>query len=1336
MSTALITVIPSPAVGNVYTTDFTFNVLLTSDASVASTIWDLGDGTLVYNKQTVTHTYNYPGIYTVQLTSTDIVGNIATTFQLITADYAIRDSIVFTQVPDDFANPGVTTNTPFKVTVTTAQISSSLVIDLFAVNSKSVPFQFVPEHWNFLTPTWKFLDENSNFITSISAKSNPIYINGKVAAISGEATFYFVDDIPTGNPKDNCPVLITATLQTSGFTYPKDSNVYTYSSFANSEVKTAILWQVNDIVPDRLKITENYLADIYPYKWQDIKIPFLISYHGDRSSKINGAETGTSGILFSYPATNTIGQLSSVNVELLSTDGFIIDEAPLYFKSTDSNGFNIGGYIFTTLTPLSVIDTTAIQATATVFTDVDTTLKTPFPVGYAPNAYAWISNPEQNTINKVLLVPSPSNCTTIQQYKDEQILADGFIKTVNVPGVSDLGTLNYTMSGFSGIYGMAIDPRNYNLVAADAELDRLYRFSSSGDITNVYDLSSIGDYTPTQKMFFQWTWTTPSPVVSASYYTLYSPNPVSTNSNNYILLVGGAIQPNNLIEIDPIRNAFKILVDPVYPPQNLRIDLIEIFSPQLPEKYISTLTNWVSTGLAGTTAFLLTGSPDLSIDPNRYIVSIDGVLQNSNTYTINNTTKTVMYSASLPADSTLQVLYIPSSIITPSNWIGTTTQLTSSINLSGESFINDSNSGILVNIGGAIQAPNSYELDYINRNVNFTSSISANIPYSITQYSTIENVKRYPAYTPSSITLDSNSNIWVTLFNAVSVLKFDSNFNLLKGIAPDNVKWLARNNTVNPDNIDYQSSQFGNTLTPLTTADYYVNEFFLKPPALETDKNDNVWVTYANPLCSMLVKYDNIGNLLTTVTLDQYSVPVSLVINSENNIWVANSYNTSLTGGSLQLFSSTGTLLSAVTGITHPGYLAVDNNDNVWFTHGIRDIGYVTTNGNTFSWRISADNDYIISNTLSTANIKDDEELGGLSVDVYNRVWVIDSIKNKAYIFPSSTTIDNNNVRTVLIRPNAPINYQLDRVNSNTIKDVVGDYKYKSAQAAGDWTGNHWYQKYANISNVLSATITGTSTPFSVSNFANTNEIFRINENFNNADYLKQLALPENLKQNTVLFDSFFSAAVGNATLSANQDLGQTVYERIANFVYNHSDVDTCNTEQLISLANLTNTSSVNYGSEYPTDIQKYIDISSVPKTKLWGIKSPVPVIEESLGNELNTQTAILTAGTKIILKSKFDSSLTLYIVPTLLNVPASAAYVYPLSSLLGVGFVQPVTKNYFFYDFNPFYTDTFVENLIDWENPNTTLSPYTSSTQEWYGNNGIIERTFNYLLTKNLFVK
>jgi len=76
------------------------------------------------------------------------------------------------------------------------------------------------------------------------------------------------------------------------------------------------------------------------------------------------------------------------------------------------------------------------------------------------------------------------------------------------------------MTGFSGIYGIAIDPRDYSIVAADAEADMLYRFTNTGVLTASYNLYNYDHYNPYQSTFLKETFNVTTPVLSSTTYIL------------------------------------------------------------------------------------------------------------------------------------------------------------------------------------------------------------------------------------------------------------------------------------------------------------------------------------------------------------------------------------------------------------------------------------------------------------------------------------------------------------------------------------------------------------------------------------------------------------------------------------------------------------------------------------------------------------------------------------------------------------------------------------------------------------------------------------------------
>lgn len=1353
----------SPSVGDVLATDFTVTNSTTADIAIQQYTWNFGyddDDELIYNVVNPTFIYKYPGTYTITLTAIDYDGNTSVASQQISADVVYRDYIKFVQIPDRYADPGKTTSVPFKIDVISANPDSPLIVDLFAANSKSTPYGSVPDKWNFLTPTWKFTDSNSNIINSLSVVPTPVYKNNKVVAVSGTGEFYYIDSMSTGNPVESCPLLITATLQTSGFVYHDDeSYIYPYSSYANNQtVKAGLVWQVNDLFPNLLKVTGNYVDEINPKQWNGIKTTALVTCHSNRSLIVPGSEDSTSEVIFSYPPTNAVGNKQAVILSLsgLNSSDYSIDEAPLNFQSVDGNGSRNGGYILTTVTALTTAPSTSIVAQTTAYTGVDyKTDQFVYPQGYAPNTSVWVSNPEKNTLNKITLVPYPDNCKTINYFKDNKVLVDGTIKTVDVPFLNSSSVFNYSMSGFSGIYGMAIDPRNYDLIACDAELDRIYRYSNTGELLKTFELSSIGEYDPQKKLYDYWTWQTPSPYASATNFNFYSPTIRSTNPVNYIMVLGGLIQPTDFIRITPV-NSFRIVStvpgDSLgYPPENVSLDVMQLFSPSLPNKYVDSLVYWSLSSSTPETTFTLTGSPSLSSDTGYYIVSVNGLLQSPDSYSVDDITKAITFSDYVPSNALVHIQYLPE-INPPANWIRTLTSPTTAFSLAGNpsKYRADDKSCFIVGIGGILQAPNTYNFDVSNQRLIFNTELPVNTPITVTQISVNDTINNTAAYTPAYASLDKDYNIWVSLFNSVSVLKFDKDFNLLFSVAPTGVNWQTRSNTNNPVGLDYQTAQFGATNLSANTEpfDFYTDEFFLKPPVVETDKDNNCWVTYSHPLCCLLVKYGHEGQPLTQIQLGKYSTPVDLAINSQNNVWVSNTNSSTYTytslSGCFELYdTNTSALLKRVTGISRPGQLALDRNNNLWFTHSTRRIGYYDTNTSTLStWTLDLTGGfsvYTIPSSVALSGLKtydevenqQDDEIGGIAVDVYDRVWVLDNLQNFAWVISATPNFDLAPIRYFKIIPDANIGYYVD-LNSGDTYTESGDYYYRSAQATGDWTGNRWYQKYVTPSALSAVAISGISLPFAVNNFENVNQIRRVNESFNNAEYYKSLALPENLNNNPTLFDRFFAASVGTGYLSANQDLGQTVFERIANFTQNHADIDTCNITQLLSLADQTSTPASDYSAVYPTDISNMLDIASVPRTKLWGISDDTPLMPQSIGEKYDTYSTIVTAGDKIVLKNKFDATVSVIAVP----LSGGSVTVYPLSGFEGYGFVQPVTTNYIFYKFEPVYAGNYIDNIIDWNSPYTTQTPTASTLEEWYGENGAIESAFRYLLTKNLFLK
>ena len=1071
------TVSPTSQTGDVYATDFTFTLDVPSQYT--QVVWSLGDGTYVYDTSTVTHSYQYPGIYKVSLSAWNSFGSSIIDVADIDVDYVYRDLVLFKEIPTEYGIPGLKSLKPFTVSLTSAKINEPISVVLQAFNTQSVPNYAVPDKWNFITPRWRFIDAQTDEIIEkpLEIKAIPIYKDSKVVAVSGETSFYYIDDLSTGTSlNDACPLLLSVTLSTENFSYPPESLIYPYYGYSNSEVARAVIaWQINDVIPTRLVVTENYINDIYPIKWSGIPVPIMITCEFDPAliDTFENIQLSATKVL-AYPRTNNLGSKFPVLLSLSGSQyyppsAYNIDDPVLYFKAFDEQRNSASGYLFTTITPLvptvsstplsgTIYDYSLVVTASTVATNQEEGVSTfSFPDGYAIYPYVYISHPFESSINRLNIVTYPSDCANINYYKNLGLLVEGQVSFADVPTLSSTDLVNYTLSGTAAVYGMAFNPARNKLYAADSDQDTLY----------IYDQGKV-------------------------------------------------------------------------------------------------------------------------------------------------LTKTV-YLSSITKD-------------------------------------------------------------------NYNS----------------------PAY----VSTDSKNNVWVSLYNHQRLLKFDSNLNfLLSAIPTVTIPLNATNNN------DYGG----------------IGEYFIAPPVAETDKDDNVWACFAHPLSSNLFKFNSLGTQLFRVSsLPVSSVPVAISVDVDNSIWVA-CYNSN----TIEHYTSGGNLLQRIQNIVHPSYLAIDRQSKVWYTHGYdRCSVYDTVTQQTSTWKFDGFYKTVTtsSSTLTGTDLykatHENEIWGGLAVDVFNRVWAIDSENNLVFAFNVNEPLE---AKTFTVIPKANSNYLL-RSNEDFVREIPTNY-VRSAQAAGDWTGNRWYQKYTGKYNSLG--ITGVSKPFKVYDLNSSYQITKVNEEFDMAEHFKSLALPEVLSQNTKLFDEFLAAVVGDGN-PTKESIGRVIYERIANFIQTHGDFETAEIDQLLSFARQLSVVGKNFGTDFPTEVRRLLNMFSVPKHLLRGMPSYDSDDTNNIGVYLDATTATVTAGQYLFLKDRQFDKYQLVFVDNL-DTGYNLLSVYSLSSLEIPGLRQPLIDNYHCFEYDEKQIGYF-NNIINWDSPYTTITYNLSTETEWYGENGLVEIMFNNLLTKKLF--
>lgn len=577
---------------------------------------------------------------------------------------------------------------------------------------------------------------------------------------------------------------------------------------------------------------------------------------------------------------------------------------------------------------------------------------------------------------------------------------------------------------------------------------------------------------------------------------------------------------------------------------------------------------------------------------------------------------------------------------------------------------------------------------------------------------------------PGSLTLDGESNIWVCLADAVSSIKIDGRTgSLLANAYPD------------VTNITYFLSSDYNI--PFLSG--FAGENLVYPVSIDSDYDNNIWVSYTHPVCSFLCKYTTYGSILTVVPLPPQHSAGEICIDRNKNVWVA-AWNFSLSSTSLSgrndyiyKFNSRGDLTSGypISGFQFIGNITTDMRQNLWVVNGKQTITRVDADDGTTS-------NYIAGSANFTNYIG---SIGGLACDTNDFLWVLNNFDQKLYFIDT-------------LAPKLPVNY-LDNVDlvlpGESPTNILSTFQEKSFQAYGDWLGTRWINKRM-IPTTITRTITGESNFFNILPLTGQYGLSKINENFDAEGFYKSLIFSEVMEDRNNFFNNFLGTIVGPASAQP-YELGKTVYEKIANFVSNKSDIDKCNLDSLLSFCKELSIQFEQYNYPFPPQLTRLINILSLKHSVLWGTQNKFSSNFRKQGTQFNTNFGInkgeelstylsyITAGIPVVAYETFSD------IYRLVNTCVISGFNYgdilPLSSYSydwGWSLVAPrslygpeISEYYKFYTYNDSYENSFYNNVIDWDNPMTTLSFYNSSFDSWKEENGIMDSLINYELTKGL---
>jgi PKD repeat protein len=586
---------------------------------------------------------------------------------------------------------------------------------------------------------------------------------------------------------------------------------------------------------------------------------------------------------------------------------------------------------------------------------------------------------------------------------------------------------------------------------------------------------------------------------------------------------------------------------------------------------------------------------------------------------------------------------------------------------------------------------------------------------------------------PATMAVDSKNDLWITLIDSHYTIKVSNQGSFMLAVNPliDSISPILTGLPI-PSNLSLsaflssvydQESRF-----PSNSLEDDVNLFV--PTCVDTDIHDNAYITYSNPYSAMIAKYDQYGTLLYTISQNNLiGSPQEILCDNNDNFWV------SLIGDNdreasdyIQKKNQYGTTLASYGPFKYINHLAIDPEQNLWFTYDYNKVGKITNEILEVETLTLTSQDFL-TNSESTA-------LDGLACDIKGKVYVINSIENRIYVINSKTNILEN---SFVINPQGFV-FELQ---NDKLLTFYNKYN-KSAQAQGDWTGFRWLNKYGNIAlpnfndTSRTAQITGISRKldFYVDNSAAYN-LFKINENFNLSKYFKSLAFIPALAESSFLFDTFLNN-IFNFDENSALEWGTRLYENISNFVLNHTDIDLCNIDQMYDLSEMVDIPNKDYQLFYPDSIKRLMDLASINPSRLRGSKETGGQSFYSTNNNNGgynrgskiSSSYTVVAGTPLILQDLSLKSSYKLVYTGRINKNRR----YTLDTLVQfLKLKQPWQNYYSFFEYVPSSDDKQIEGVIDWNNPLTTISYPVSAFKVWLDHEGTLETMLIYELYKGL---
>lgn len=653
-----------------------------------------------------------------------------------------------------------------------------------------------------------------------------------------------------------------------------------------------------------------------------------------------------------------------------------------------------------------------------------------------------------------------------------------------------------------------------------------------------------------------------------------------------------------------------------------------------------------------------------------------------------------------------------------------------------------------------------------------------NIPHKFFENDSIQpcdsfnsNVTPETSLTPSSICVDGNHDVWVTLIDGAMVIKMTS--------LGDTVHQVTA--------IAIPEQSYANSIGDSTTKDSSTGilersdsgEYIWMPSKVVADKNNDIWVSYTNQEKIRLIKYsgaaveDKTGQVSYPMSqLAEISFPVGthlddMSIDSSNNLWVLDSTSLYIsldengntldqTHGSVYQISNNDSPRIISTYTSYEKYdHTTDSVHTIMFdkpstmTFDLSDFLYVVTAGNDVVRINPGTQESVFSFTCGSKYIETQTQdfnlphargqvtsIDAMSCDSDNSLLLVNNADKKLYTYTVPENINDHPA------PPTSDNY-IYTWNTTGISEYL--------QGSGDWTGIRWIQTY--LKTVMGQRELISTKPVNIYPLQQ-NEILKVNEDHDPGATLESYTLQETINTQDNLLKWFMSTVVGSDS-DFPDTLGKVVYEKISNFVSNNSDVDVCNMKNLFSMSRELGVDIKSYDYAYPGSIQRLIDLLSIRHSRLFGIrdKTGSEFTKNGYANNFNhgrnigaepidePKTHQVSVGDKIIAKELYNNNFTLIDIMTIpgdtLDEHYSTLHEGVTSYTLGEyskswnwGLSHPDDEDVFlYYDFYEYVPDyqktTQVEGVLNWSDQNITVDEDTTY-DDWSRDEGLVESLFD----------